>query len=87
MNSIKSRIFRIIADIKTIDVDEIQLSEVDDFLTKYDLDSMSTVMLCLEICQAFGVQFGREMQDIESLQSFGTLCLRVQQLQESVSAA
>ncbi|WP_422444823.1 MULTISPECIES: acyl carrier protein [unclassified Endozoicomonas] len=72
-SSAAQSLMKIIADIKKLPVDTIELSDSDDFITKYNLDSLDSVSLTVQISSELGVNFGESMDDIDALASFGTL--------------
>lgn len=72
-SSAAQSLMKIIADIKKLPVDTIELSDSDDFITKYNLDSLDSVSLTVQISSKLGVNFGESMDDIDALASFGTL--------------
>lgn len=71
--STAQRLINIIAEIKKIPVNSIELIASDDFITKYNLDSLDSVTLTVRISSEFGVNFGESMDDIDALATFGTL--------------
>ncbi|WP_428086910.1 acyl carrier protein [Candidatus Thioglobus sp.] len=63
----------IIASIKKIPVSDVDLNFEDDFIQKYNLDSLDSVALTIEMGSIFGISFGEQIDDIDALSSFGSL--------------
>jgi acyl carrier protein len=63
----------IIASIKKIPVSNVDLNFDDDFIQKYNLDSLDSVALTIEMGSIFGISFGEQIDDIDALSSFGLL--------------
>ena len=62
-----------IAEIKKLNVDEVQLLPEEDFVTKYNVDSLDAVQLTMILAEKFDFNFGESVDDIDSLESFGSL--------------
>ena len=58
---------------KKIPASNFDLNFEDDFIQKYNLDSLDSVALTIEMSSIFGISFGEQVDDIDALSSFGSL--------------
>ena len=73
MDVTSRKLKEIIASIKKIPVSDVDLNFDDDFIQKYNLDSLDSVALTIEMGSIFGISFGEQIDDIDALSSFGLL--------------
>lgn len=63
----------VIAKIKKVETCDISINRDDDFMKKINLDSLDAVQLTVKLNEKFGLQFGSERDDLDALNSFGSL--------------
>ena len=73
MNAIEKTLLEIIAEIKRIDLGELNLEYKQDFINDLEIDSLDAVNITVEIGERFGFSFGEEIDDLDALSSFGSL--------------
>ena len=72
-SAVETSLIEVIAVIKKIDVCDINLKKDDDFMKKINLDSLDAVQLTVKLNEKFGFQFGAERNDLDALNTFGSL--------------
>ena len=73
MNTIEKTLLEIIAEIKRLDLGELQIEHQQDFINDLAIDSLDAVNITIEIGERFGFSFGEDIDDLDALSSFGSL--------------
>jgi len=71
--TIRDELKLMLAQIKQVEPETIDVHDDDDFMTTLGIDSLDAVELTIEIGERFGFVFGEDIDDINALQSFGSL--------------
>jgi acyl carrier protein len=71
--AVANRLISVLAAIKQVPADTVDLGPDDDFLREFDMDSIDAVELTVQLDTVFEVGFGEEPGDLDCLASFGSL--------------
>lgn len=64
---------KILAKLKQVNIDELSFRDDDNFLEILNMDSLDSVEFTLCLNEEFDIVFGDDINDIDSLNSFGGL--------------
>lgn len=71
--NIENVVKKIIAEVKKIDVNELNFMQDENFIEKINLDSFEVVHFVSQLDSTFKIEFGAESTDFDSLKSWSAL--------------
>ncbi|MCY4044257.1 MAG: phosphopantetheine-binding protein [Cellvibrionales bacterium] len=75
---VKEKLIQLISSIKGKTVESIgPLPDTEDFISTLSFDSIESVKLTLEIGTVFNIDFGEDIDDVDSLSSIGSLAEQI----------
>lgn len=70
---IEKKLLALLSKISSLKIQHERIKPTDNVLETFGIDSLGAVRLFIEIEKNFGISFGDEMEDIDSLQEYSKL--------------